>query len=155
MQLVISARDGNHVCDTTGINLVLTSLANERKWDLAADVASDLLSGNPHVDSFGNKNVWHFLSPADANEASPISAESTLARWRQSVVDSPGSNTALSLARTIREQLVAPESTALSSADADVRRLLLAWHGPLEWLDLAQAIEDETTEVVDATSCSE
>src|SRR5262249_46283933 len=59
--LAVDARDGNHACDLTEITLTITEVEKPgRVWDLAADVADNILDGNPHADRLGNKDVWSF-----------------------------------------------------------------------------------------------
>lgn len=56
----------NHGADSTLVEWEITEIGGkERKWTLGADVLDDLLAGNPHADSHGNKQVWWFL---DARE---------------------------------------------------------------------------------------
>ncbi len=87
--LAIDARDGSHVCDLTEISLTITEVGKEkgRVWDLAADVANNVLAGNPHADSLGNKAIWSFVKgPAKArptNSGSSIDTNSLLARWQE------------------------------------------------------------------------
>ncbi len=80
----VGPRDGNHACDLTAVNLTLSD-AN-RRWDLAQDVSPDILAGNPHVDSFGNRDVWHFYSEPDkdASALPVVPAGSLLAKWLSS-----------------------------------------------------------------------
>jgi hypothetical protein len=81
VSLVIGPRDGNHSCDLTAIDLTLT--AGDRKWDLAGDVSPNILAGNPHADSLGNQNVWHFYSePVSGDAGVVIPAGSILAKWQ-------------------------------------------------------------------------
>ena len=71
---VVGPRDGNHVCDLTGVSLTLTD--NSKTWDLAKDVSPNILSGNPH-------GAWHFVSqPATLEPASDLPAP--IAEWRKS-----------------------------------------------------------------------
>lgn len=52
----------NHGADTTIIELNLEELNGDaRKWNLAADVTEDFLSGNPHADKLGNSVTWCFI----------------------------------------------------------------------------------------------
>ncbi len=152
IQLVISARDRDHVCDTTGVQLVFSSTADERKWNLALDVANDLLAGNPHADTYGHREVWHFLTPDQLPETSAVPANSTLARWRQAAMESGHSSEVVSLARDIREQVVAPEAAALSAADTEVRRLLSSGYGPIGWIELANAATDTSADDVTSSN---
>ena len=64
--LAIGARDGNHICDLTAVDLTITELADKkRSWDLGRDVADNILEANPHADKHGNKEVWQFAKAAD------------------------------------------------------------------------------------------
>ncbi len=64
LSLVIGRR-GNHFCDTTFVELVITEVGGAgRRWDLAKEVVDDIQRANPHADSLGNPGVWHFLAPA-------------------------------------------------------------------------------------------
>ena len=67
VSLLIDARDGNHSCDLTEIDLVLTETSRDaaRRWSLREDCADSLLAGNPHHDSHGNLSTWHFYSGQD------------------------------------------------------------------------------------------
>lgn len=56
----VGPREGNHSCDLTAVDLNLHD--GSREWDLARDVSPDILAGNPHADSLGNPEVWHFYS---------------------------------------------------------------------------------------------
>jgi hypothetical protein len=83
--LVIDARDGNHVCDLTEINFTISEPAKDgRTWDLAKDVADNILEGNPHADRHGNRDVWRFVKgpsrPTGKSSAVTIPAGSILAQ---------------------------------------------------------------------------
>jgi Protein of unknown function (DUF1592)/Protein of unknown function (DUF1588)/Protein of unknown function (DUF1587)/Protein of unknown function (DUF1585)/Protein of unknown function (DUF1595)/Planctomycete cytochrome C len=98
VSLLIGPRDGNHACDLTDLELVLTNqdgtsgdkngASNKtgvppRQWSLTRDVSDDVLAGNPHADRFGNQGVWHFYTePVRASQSGPvIPVGSLLARW--------------------------------------------------------------------------
>jgi mono/diheme cytochrome c family protein len=91
--LAVDARDGNHFCDLTEINLTVTAAGKTpRVWDLAADVADTVQAGNPHADRHGNKDVWSFVyGPAKPAAKTPrvaaIPPNSVLAQWRAAMVD--------------------------------------------------------------------
>ena len=52
-------------CDLTEIAFTVTETDKPgRVWDLAADVADNVLDGNPHADKHGNKDVWSFVRGA-------------------------------------------------------------------------------------------
>ncbi|HTU19960.1 MAG TPA: protein kinase [Gemmataceae bacterium] len=60
--LAVDPRDGNHVCDLTEISFTITETDKPgRVWDLASDVADNVLAGNPHADKRGNADVWRFV----------------------------------------------------------------------------------------------
>ncbi len=85
VSLLIGPRDGNHSCDLTNLELKLkTTGPNSREWNLARDVSSDVLAGNPHADRFGNAGVWHFYSePVKGGETGAvIPTGSLLGRWQ-------------------------------------------------------------------------
>jgi len=71
--LVIGPREGNHVCDLTGVNLSIGDAS--KTWDLAKDVSPDILAGNPI-------GPWHFLSQPASLEAAP-DVPGPIAEWRK------------------------------------------------------------------------
>jgi hypothetical protein len=86
--LAVDARDGNHVCDLTEVNLTITESAKGRRvWDLSADVADSVQAGNPHADKHGNKEVWNFVrgpakTPGNSSGFAAIPTNSVLGQWR-------------------------------------------------------------------------
>lgn len=65
--LMVGARNHDHVCDLTRVNLIVTEREGQgRVWSLWQDVADDILAGNPHADSLGNPAVWHMVEGPDA-----------------------------------------------------------------------------------------
>ncbi len=84
--LAIDAKNGDHSCDLTDIALTITQADSPGKvWDLASDVADNVLDGNPHADKFGNLQTWSFVKgstrPVIAASATAIPPESLLGRW--------------------------------------------------------------------------
>ncbi len=86
---ILGPGSGNHACDLTEMNLAITEVkGQQRVWDLAKDVSGDILAGNPHADSHGNKSTWHFykgdMEAVKRNDSSFVSvpAGSLLARWQ-------------------------------------------------------------------------
>jgi hypothetical protein len=52
----------NHGADTTLTELEIAEVGGaKRVWNATADLAPNLLAGNPHADGHGNKNVWWLL----------------------------------------------------------------------------------------------
>ena len=90
VSLILGPRAGNHGCDLTEVNLVITeTTGDKRSWDLAGDVSGNILAANPHADRHGNDGTWHFykgpMDSVDKNRRQPISipAGSLLAEWRE------------------------------------------------------------------------
>ena len=53
---------GNYYCDSTLIEFVISEVGGSgRIWDLTRDVV-DSIHANPHRDSLGNADVWHFYT---------------------------------------------------------------------------------------------
>ncbi len=82
--LGIGPRDGNHSCDLTDVDLTITPVtAGASAWNLAREISSDILAGNPHADQQGNPNVWHFFSEPDQPVSRiAVPSGSILARWQ-------------------------------------------------------------------------
>ena len=116
LALVIGPRDRDHACDLTAIDFKVA--VGGRVWDLAPEVAPDILAGNPH-------GPWHFLSQPDDGEVLPgIPKGSLLARWRAAA--DPSVRAALA------EQLAAllADGAGATPADVELRRQLLRSTGP-------------------------
>jgi hypothetical protein len=108
VSLVVGASAGNHICDTTAIELVLTEVGGQgRTWDLARDVVDSIHAGNPHADSFGNLDVWRFYAgpagqlapPAPVPSEPPFSQASSATSARAFVAELAARNV-----KTIRQR---------------------------------------------------
>lgn len=129
----------DHSCDLTAVDLTIRQSGEEaREWNLARDVVPDLLAGNPHADSHGNADVWHFVSEPDSEETSlaVIPRGSLLDRWRSAadvvtrhtlaegveklLRDGPGELPADSPDRILHEHLTSLTGPLLSAARADL-----------------------------------
>jgi hypothetical protein len=74
VSLVVGAREGNHFCDTTIVELAITeSGAGGRTWELTREVVDSVHAGNPHADAVGHPDVWHFYSQPAAAPPPPLS----------------------------------------------------------------------------------
>lgn len=128
----VGARDGNHSCDLTRVDLTLRSGndgSGETEWDLARDVSGDILAANPHADGEGNAGVWHFASePEGAAGGWTIPAGSLLARWMAATGVEDRGAIAANLERLLAGDGAAPEK---DSPDARLRQLLRSATGPL------------------------
>ena len=151
ISLIIDARDRDHVCDLTEIDLTITQMDGEsRVWSLSEDCADTIDAANPHADRFGHESIWHFFAgPVGANETRQvIPPESLLAQW----LDTSDREEAAQLAVQIQELVTRPEAPD-SPADAELRRQLTSLGGPIfSPLDFAiLATRAREQELADAT----
>ena len=126
VSLVIGPRDANHSCDLTAVDLTLAT--GDKQWNLARDVSPDILAGNPHADSFGNADVWHFYTEPVTGDVGPvIPPDSLLVKWQTAV--SPEDKQRL--AGEIQTLLSGPPPEKKESPDAVLHRQLSSLNGPL------------------------
>ncbi len=90
--LAVDAKNGDHTCDLTEISLTLSEIDKPgRIWDLAADIADAVLTGNPHADKQGNKDTWSFVAgptrPIGKAASIVIPGGSLLGKWREAAAD--------------------------------------------------------------------
>ena len=123
--LSIGARDNNHSCDLTNLDWQLSS-PGEKVWNLAKDISSNVLAGNPHDDGLGNKNVWHFFTEADKPQptTTAIPAGSVLAKWQTAAT----ADEKVKLAGAVQTLLL---STGAEGSDAALHQQLTSLSGPL------------------------
>ena len=151
ISILIDPNNGDHSCDLTSVDLIIKSEGEKpQTWNLAADVSPDVLAGNPHADSFGNKDVWHFYSEpvGSGAQAGPvIPAGSLLARW-QTAANAEEKN---SLAAEIQKLLVSGQPpVAKDSPDAVLYRQLTSLGGPL--LSRPRNVGDKVTRPVNVAA---
>jgi hypothetical protein len=132
LSIVVGARDANHGCDLTDVDLTIQELADsKRKWNLAHDVSGDLLAANPHADTLGNRDIWAFYtektSTAPNASLANIPPGSILDRWR----DQPNRAERDKLAGSMQELLNRPAPAAKDSPDAALYAQLTSPTGPL------------------------
>jgi hypothetical protein len=131
VSLLIGPRDRNHACDLTAIDLKLTSrAADARTWNLAEEVSGDVLAANPRRDRFGNTDVWHFYTEADAGPgalAPVIPPGSLLAKWQAARSDVERNQ----LAENVQKLLSSGPPEKKDSPDAALYRQLASFGGPL------------------------
>ena len=122
---------GDHSCDLTAVDMEITSGKDttEQKWNLAADVSSDILAGNPHADRLGNANVWHFYTePEGKNIMAPvIPTGSTLAKW----INAKSGPDRAALALEVQKLLTGTPPTANDNPDTTFYRQIASLRGPL------------------------
>lgn len=144
VRLVVNAREREHVCDTTHVELTVTEVGNKaRVWDLAGDVIDRIHLSNPLADSYGNAGTWHFCAAAAGQASNPSDrgamqsfAGSALAVWRQSVIDGKAKTDVQQVAQVV-QRILAEDEPPNDSANIALRGHLLNPLGPLGWLAVA------------------
>ncbi len=131
LALVIGPRDGEHSCDMTAIDLTVTTKEDvTAEWDLAKDISSDILAGNPHADRLGNAGVWHFYSEPDAGGGadSIVPVGSLIAQWQVA----PDAESKKLFAQKLQALLTnGVGDIAADAPDAVLHRQLTSLNGPL------------------------
>lgn len=131
ISLLIGPRDGNHSCDLTAIDLVITSAGNGgSEWNFAKEVSPDVLAGNPHADGIGHAGVWHFYTEPDkaGGDAGPvIPAGSLLAKWQST----SSAEEKVKLADQVQQLLTSAPPAKKDSPDAALYRQIASLGGPL------------------------
>lgn len=121
--LVVDAKDGDHICDSTDISLVITETEKpQRVWDIAADMfPTGILGGNPHPDRHGNKGVWRFAygpsRPLGKCMNPAIPTRSLLGRWHAAVSDPARKDEVAKLADEVQALLSGPQPAPDKRAD--------------------------------------
>jgi hypothetical protein len=120
--LAVDAKEENHVCDMTAIEFTLTEAEKPaRVWNLAADIATTVLEGNPHADRHGNKDVWSFVRgptrPLGKGISSVIPQQSLLGKWRELASDPKRKDEAAKLAEQVQTLLSGKQPAEEKSPD--------------------------------------
>jgi len=123
--LAIDARNGDHGCDLTDIDLTITETdAAKRTWKLARDVADTIHAGNPHADTQGHSDTWSFVMgptrPVRQAATVIIPPGSLLHQWREALSKSDKKADAEKLAQQAQALLVG----ARPAGEKDPNRLL-------------------------------
>ena len=153
ISLFIGPREGYHACDLTEVDLTITPVEDGGKaWSLSRDVSDTILAGNPHADSYGNREVWHFyqeaITPGGGGILATLPTGNLLDRWR----DEPERASRDQLAHQLEELLTGVPPTRPGDPDSVLYRELMSANGPLLGkLDFgrlaAETADDGTTEV--------
>ncbi|MEO8497458.1 MAG: DUF1595 domain-containing protein, partial [Planctomycetota bacterium] len=149
--LIVNARDGNHSCDTTHVELKLSEVdGNQRVWDLATDVVDKVLDSNPLPDSFGHEGVWHFCAVANGgdkpNPAASIPPGSSLANWRAAVVEGRPTDELQRLALAVQQTVpaaTAEQAKLFTAAEIALRQQVRDFRGPINWLAIGRKIFED------------
>ena len=85
ISVVIDAADGNHSCDLTQVDLIVSEIGGAaREWSLSRDCADNLSAGNPHPGGHGFPDTWYFhTGQSDGSDEAEdiIPTGSVLAGW--------------------------------------------------------------------------
>jgi AraC-like DNA-binding protein len=146
LSLVVRPRGQDHACDTTRIELNLTEVDGQKRvWNLASDVVDRIQDANPLADTQGNSQVWHFCAePIDKESHATFPANSVIARWRSAVIQSFPLAEIEHLETSIQQLMTTTNLSSLDKSDGILRQQLLAWNGPLHWLDNVTLKSTET-----------
>ncbi|MBL8822579.1 MAG: DUF1592 domain-containing protein [Planctomycetia bacterium] len=134
--LGIDARNGDHGCDLTDIALTIQEdKPGGREWNLAGDINSSVLDGNPHADRHGNRDTWSFVyGPARqviASVAAMIPAGSLLDRWRTALGKPTQQPELKELGTKIQAMLSGPRVAKDKDPNSLLYDNLVALDGPL------------------------
>ena len=135
--LAVDARDSNHFCDLTEIELTITADDDSKRvWDLAKDIADTVLAGNPHADGYGNRDTWGFgFGVSKGSSGRPadqlIPANSILGQWRGAAADPARTGDVTKLAKLVEALLSGPRPKNEKTDDRILYDRLLAIDGPL------------------------
>jgi hypothetical protein len=136
--LVVDAYRGNYGHDSTAVELTLVEEGGaERTWSLGNDIVDTVLEGNPHADSLGNRDVWHFAGRDSATHpfGGRVDSESILGKWREAALDPSRHGELADLAKEV-EHVLTSRGDLENPADANFRRDVTAWEGHFRWLSV-------------------
>jgi hypothetical protein len=142
--LVIDPRNNEHTCDHTPISLTFSD--GKLEWDLAKDVAPDILASNPHADRHGNNAVWYFLSqPVRGSDAPAVVVDSAslLSTWRKAKDSAERAQVAAQVQQLLQQHTAA--AAQQSPADRALSQQLLSLNGPL-LADAWRSVKAQTTD---------
>ena len=148
--LAVDAKNGDHSCDLTDIALTITETGGPgHVWDLAADIADNVLDGNPHADRFGNRQTWSFVQgptrPVAAAAVPVIPPDSVLGRWRAAASGKGRQTTAIQLALQTQSLLTGPRPAKEQDPDRILYDHLVSLDSPLVLgVDLAHPARPRT-----------
>jgi len=98
---------GDYTCDTTVVELRITSHESQRRvWDITRDAVGH--DSNPLGDSFGNPGVWRFFEAGQEGRNGGAAPGSALARWIDAISATPHEADVIRAASVrVRDSLVA------------------------------------------------
>lgn len=149
VSLLVGPKTADHSCDLTEVEMTISESGGQsRIWSLSRDVSPNILSGNPHSDSLGNRDVWYFYQEKITGQevtASAIPRGSLLDRWRDEVDPVQRGE----LARQVDKLLTAGAASDLNRPDGLLYFQLTSMNGPvlgaLDFEKLAQETRKSKT----------
>jgi len=130
VSMKVGPRGGDHSCDLTRINLVITELTGAKRiWNLEREVADTINEGNPHPDRHGHSDTWHFYQEpvAGGSRVVLVPDGSLLARWQAA----DGAKERAALAGEISQLVGGPRPKPNDSPDAKLYDSLTRLDGTL------------------------
>ena len=130
VSMKVGPRSGDHSCDLTRINLVITELTGAKRiWNLELEVADTINEGNPHPDRHGHTDTWHFYQEPVAGGSGVVLVPdgSLLARWQAA----DGVKERATLAGEITQLVGGPRPKSNDSPDAKLYDSLTRLDGTL------------------------
>ncbi len=123
---IVVAPPENQTCALIAVDVTITS--GGQTWDLAKDLADDVLAGNPHADRLGNKRCLAFFHRAGRRPAarSPLPRDRCLSAGAQA-----GKEERAKLAAALEQLLMAGPTPTTGKVDADLYHRLASLNGPL------------------------
>ena len=146
ISLIINPRIGDHSCDTTRVDLTITEVGEQKRvWNLATDIVDRIQEANPLADKLGNLEVWHFCAQAIGPESRlSLPAGSTIAQWRAAILQNAEID---KLEQSIQNLLTTKDATSLNEGEREFCKQVLAWNGPLRWLDAVTPSTNDASSV--------
>jgi hypothetical protein len=133
---------GDYTCDTTVIELTISTAERGQSWNLSRDLTKDPLSANPHADSLGHADVWYFADMGDRVRGKDTGLLE-FAKWRKALAEAKTAEDRKTAAREVQNSFRRIDVSSpfwLASAadetvlDAPVRERLARLRGEIESL---------------------
>ena len=122
IQLQVALARGDAHYDITNVELTISARDRSADWNLARDVGTNFLAGNPHEDSRGNPGVWQFDDMAGSHRAGRMPAvDRLLADWDTSAAKASGGGSRHLIEESTRQ--IGEKVAAAGPEDTLVREL--------------------------------
>ena len=129
ISLIVGPNEGNHACDLTEINLIVTEIENQQRvWDMASEMSLNIHLSNPIDDIHGYEKTWHIYEgemaslDTEPKQTLSIPSGSLLERWKSE----KDLDRKASLAEQIQRLVLSESPKPGQSADAKLVRQIHA-----------------------------